>query len=138
MMNVYQYIAETNPDASYELCNQYGVYDIQSFNELSSGLMGIVAQDGENGFKKVMELHPDREVVLELFQVVPEAPKTEPTPIVIKDCGCDGSGNMMNANGLTNSINAVNSGLAMNTNTIILISALIVSISIIASMKNKN
>ena len=85
-----------------------------------------------------MELHPDREVVLELFQVVPEAPKAEPTPIVIKDCGCDGSGNMMNANGLTNSINAVNSGLAMNTNTIILISALIVSISIIASMKNKN
>jgi hypothetical protein len=42
MMNVYQYIAETNPDASYELCNQYGVYDIQSFNELSSGLMGTL------------------------------------------------------------------------------------------------
>lgn len=138
MMNVYQYIAESNPDASYELCNQYGVYDIQSFNELSSGLMGIVAQDGEDGFKKVMDLHPDKEVVLELFQVVSEPPKPEPAPVVVKDCGCDGSSNMMNANGLTNTINAVNSGLAMNTNTIILISALIVSISIIASMKNKN
>jgi len=76
-MNVYQYIAYSNPDAANELCNKHGYYQIQSYEELADCLQSIVARKGESAFKEVMELHPEKEVVLELFEKKVEA-KPEP------------------------------------------------------------
>jgi hypothetical protein len=66
-MNVYQYIAYSNTDAANALCNKHGYYQIQSYDELADCLQSIVARKGESAFKEVMELHPEKEVVVELF-----------------------------------------------------------------------
>ena len=66
-MNVYHYIAENNPDAAFEVCKKYGYFQINSIDELANCLQNIVAQDGEGSFKEVMDLHPDKDVLIELF-----------------------------------------------------------------------
>lgn len=132
-MTVYQYIANVNPDAANEVCKKYGYYQIENVEELAWCLRQIVADNGEESLKKIMELHPEKEVILELFEVKPEPKKEEvsSTPIIMnadgnnKDCGC----NMRNADG------AATTGVASQTNMIILVAAMIVSISIISMKK---
>jgi len=126
-MNVYQYIAYSNPDAANALCNKHGYYQIQSYDELADCLQSIVARKGESAFKEIMELHPEKEVVVELF-MKPE-PLTPPIQIMEqkreRDCSC-----MLNADG-----SQQNQGMASQTNFMILVAAMIVSISIIAMKK---
>lgn len=123
-MNVYLYIAQTSPDAANSICKKYGYTQVQSISELAYCMKRIVAEKGEDGLKEILELHPEKDVILELFQK-----KTEIEPVVVqerkRDCSC-----WMNADGQTNS----NQNVAGQTNMIILAAALIVSISII-SMK---
>jgi hypothetical protein len=126
-MNVYQYIAYSNPDAANALCNKHGYYQIQSYDELADCLQSVVARKGESAFKEIMELHPEKEVVVELF-MKPEPP-TPPIQIMEqkreRDCSC-----MLNADG-----SQQNQGMASQTNLMILVAAMIVSISIIAMKK---
>lgn len=127
-MNVYQYIAYSSPDAANELCNKYGYFQINSFEELADCLQSIVARKGESAFKDIMELHPDKDVVLELFEKKIEAKPEPPVQIMEhkreRDCSC-----MMNADG------SQNQGIASQTNLMILVAAMIVSISIISMKK---
>ena len=131
-MTVYEYISNVNPDAANQVCRKYGYYQIENSDELAWCLRQIVADNGEEGLKKVMELHPEKDVLLELFEVKPEPKKEEQTsnPTIMNadgnnNCGC----NMKNADGSTSS------GLASQTNMIILVAAMIVSISIISMKK---
>jgi hypothetical protein len=125
-MNLYNYIANSNPDAANRICEKYGYYQVSSTDELAYVLNNIVATEGEEPFKEIMEIHPDKEVILEFFEK-----KNEEKPIEMdkkqKDCSC-----MMNADGQTNQINQ---GFANQTNIIILVAAMIVSISIISMKK---
>ena len=138
-LTVYQYIAENNPDAAYVVCKQYGYYDIKDISQLAQCLELIVGQDGEEGLAKVMETHPDKETLLELFkkkqddivevvipttQEQPAPPKSEPIiqAAPIQD-------NMRNADG--------NSMLVNTTNLYILIGATVVAFAIIVS-RNKS
>ena len=136
-MNVYHYIAENNPDAANEVCKKYGFYQINSIDELADCLQHIVAQDGEESFKDVMELHPDKDVILELFDKKKEETlihQPQPQPIVL---GADGSSNCScvksSADGTTTPTSTVS-----NTNLMILAGALIISISIISLIKSKS
>jgi hypothetical protein len=70
-MSVYQYIAQSNPDAANQLCNKYGYFEIKDLDELAYLLELIVAQGKEQQLKDVMELHPEKEVLVELFQLQP-------------------------------------------------------------------
>jgi hypothetical protein len=134
-MNVYDYIANVNPDAANSVCKKYGYYQIENLEELAWCLRQIVADNGEESLKKIMELHPEKGVILELFEVKPEPKKEEVSskPIIMnadgnnKDCGC---GCMKNADGAASS-----TGIASQTNMIILVAAMIVSISIISMKK---
>jgi hypothetical protein len=125
-MNLYNYIANSNPDAANRICEKYGYYQVSNTDELAYVLNNIVATEGEEPFKEIMEIHPDKEVILEFFEK-----KNEEKPIEMdkkqKDCSC-----MMNADGQTNQINQ---GFANQTNIIILVAAMIVSISIISMKK---
>jgi hypothetical protein len=132
-MNVYEYIASVNPDAANSVCRKYGYYQIENIDELAWCLRQIVADNNEEGLKKVMELHPEKEVILELFEVKPEPKKEEVSskPNIMNadgnnNCGC----NMKNADGA-----AASTGVASQTNMIILVAAMIVSISIISMKK---
>jgi hypothetical protein len=127
-MNVYYYIADSKPDAANKVCNKYGYYQIQSIDEIAYCLQEIVANQGESALKEIMDLHPDKDVVLELFEKKSEI--IVPTPIMEqerkRDCSC-----MLNADGATQS----NQGIASQTNIMILVAAMIVSISIISMKK---
>ena len=129
-MNVYQNIANTNPDAANDVCRKYGYYQIRSIDELAYSLQCIVADEGESSFKEIMQLHPDKDVILELFETKCE----ENIPIMMeqkRDCSC-----MMNAEGASSTSNIMaKSGIASQTNMIILVAAMIVSISIISMKK---
>jgi len=120
-MSVYQYIAEHNPMKANDFCLQNGLDEANSPEELSNNLVAIVAQNGELAFKKIMELHHDKDVIIELFQ-----PKTEiegikeitKPPMMI-------SPSYMNATGNT-------VATSKDTNTMILIAALIISVAVIS------
>jgi len=132
-MNIYRYIAENNPDASYNLCMQNGDFLIESMDELELALQSIVAM-GEEKAIKVLDLHPDKDVITEIFaksitpaeanKVVPQVVLTEP-----KQCSC----NKLNATGDTPT--QQNHSIVTQTNTYILLGALIVSMAIISIKK---
>lgn len=126
-MSVYKYIVESNPDASYEVCKKYGFFRIADLDEMANSLQEIVAQGGEDSFKDVMDLHPDKDVILELFQKKSDlnAPHTK------QDCGCRNS-SFQNRRRLAN---AAGPNVANQTGTYIMIGALLVSLAIISSIK---
>ena len=131
-MNVYHYIAENNPDAANEVCKNYGYFQINSIDELANCLQGIVAQDGEKGLKDVMSLHPDKEVLIELFDKKKD--DTTPTPVVIQQpvvANADGCSCSKSADGSTPST------LVNQTNMYILFGAVIVSIAILSYNKSR-
>lgn len=123
-MRVYTYIVECNPHEAYEVCKKYGFFNIESKEQMADCLEIIVAQEGEGAFKDVMELHPDKEVLVELF-----TKKEEPAPVKVEEPKQVSADGMMNANGVAPS-NLVN-----QTNTYILVAALIISVAIISMKK---
>jgi hypothetical protein len=133
-MNIYRYIAENNPDASYNLCMQNGDFLIESMDELELALQSIVAM-GEEQAIKVLDLHPDKDVITEIFakSITPaEANKVVPQVVVVepkKECSC----NKLNATGDTPT--QQNHSIVTQTNTYILLGALIVSMAIISIKK---
>lgn len=66
MFHFIQYIAENNPDAAANLCYDYGMQP-QDVNDLAHGLTYIIDQEGAIGLRSVLELHPDKNVILENF-----------------------------------------------------------------------
>ena len=135
MSGVYRYIAESNPDASYQLCQSKGMYEIYNMDDLQTALELLVAQ-GEEEAIKVFSLHPDKDVIVEVFGKKAEPVEIKKQEVVLEEkptsCSCK------NATGdedkkpeppqQTHSI--VN-----QTNTFILLGALIVSMAIISIKK---
>jgi hypothetical protein len=126
-MNVYHYIAENNPDAAFEVCKKYGYFQINSIDELANCLQNIVAQDGEGSFKEVMDLHPDKDVLIELF----DKKKDDSTPVVATPVANADGCSCKSADGTTPS------PLINQTHLYILFGAAFVSIAIIAITKSK-
>ena len=112
-MTLYTYIAEANTDGAYALCEKEGFYDVMNQEELADTLQSIAAS-GENGFMKVLELHPDRNVILEVFSKITPQPATPKYANVVGDN---------------------TSKFAKQTNTFILIGAVLISLAIISTIK---
>ena len=108
-MSVYYYIAQINPDESFSVCRANGFTDIYTTEELADTLQ-VIAASGESGLKQVLEIHPDKEVILELFEIKPKQMQT-----------------FMRADGKPTS------KLVSQTNAFILVGAIIVSLAIISS-----
>lgn len=146
-MNVYLYIAESNPDAAYQICQKYGYFDLRSINDLSDCLRLIVAQNGEVAFNEIMQLHPDRQViideVIDKSKEKPEPPIEEiETPKLVKslDGGTSVDAEVKSSESCSCNKNATGdkpSNLVNNTNLYILIGSLIVAMAIVVSIKNK-
>lgn len=113
-MNVYRYIAENNPNGANDICVKNGLTEADSTETISYYLESIVAQNGEDSLKEIMNLHPDKEVLLECFQI----PKIEEKIVEVQ------VPKVMNADG--------QSSLANNTNIYIMMGAIIVSLAIIS------
>ena len=64
-MSVYQYVADNDPKGAEMIINSFG-YEVTDRRNLGQSLSELVAQVGEPALKKVMEYHPDRDIILEL------------------------------------------------------------------------
>lgn len=122
-MRVYTYIVECSPNEAYEVCKKYGFFNIESKEEMADCLEMIVAKGGESAFNDVMSLHPDKEVLIELY-----TPKKEEAPAPVKVEEPKQVSAVVSADGSV-------SGLANQTNTYILVAALIISFAIISMKK---
>lgn len=114
-MDVYKYVAENNPMVAQGIIESFGY---EHANTPDMGLSQLVARVGEPALKKVMENHPDKEIILELFSVE-------------KDCNCKnnrGYDGFLNANGgeVVKEKESTNSIIAQQTNAMILVSALFI------------
>lgn len=73
-MNLYERVAKANPSGAKAVIKSYG-YEIRT-NNLPHALKQLVAAEGEPALRSIVDIHPDKEVILECY-----APKKE-------DCGC--------------------------------------------------
>lgn len=79
-MSDYNDIATRNPQGAVAVISSFG-YEITDRSNLGQSLNELIAQEGEPALRKVMEIHPDKDVILELFSNQISAPEK-------KECGC--------------------------------------------------
>jgi hypothetical protein len=139
-MNVFKYVAESNPNGAVQIINSFG-YDVRSSSDLGKSLSELVAEVGEPALKKVMDNHPDKDVILELYAIENTKEKEE------KSCGCDGCKNNQKVAEHLQYLNATGNGafadaksnnsttnthlLANQTNVILVVSALFIATALI-------
>ena len=140
-MNVYEYVAESNPQVAERILNSFN-YD--AIDAPDMGLSQLVDLVGKPALKKVMENHPDKDIILEIFSKGNDK-KEE------KICGCDNCKNISRNNEHLQYLNATGVGafadeklsasttnthlLANQTNVILVVSALFIATALI--LKNK-
>lgn len=144
-MNVYEYVAESNPQGAEQIMNSFN-YD--AIDSPDMGLSQLVDKVGESALIKVMENHPDKDIILEIFSKKDDSSKGT--------CGCDSCRNKnrhdnehlnyLNATGgsavapapapANDSNSMANTHLLANqTNVILVVSALFIATALI--LKNK-
>jgi hypothetical protein len=131
-MNFYEYIAKTNPSGAKKVINEFG-YRVVDGRRMGENLRMLVAQEGEPALRAIAELHPDKELLLDVF-----APKDG-------DCGCKkksesfmGADGVMSSAVLSNNQQQVQSDstkLAMQTNAMLIAATIIIAAAIIVSKK---
>lgn len=101
-MTVYDYIAQRNPNGARNVLSQFGYslkYPKQAQNAkyMGNNLLQLVQREGEPALRAIMDIHPDKGVIMETFQAEES-----------KDCGChknNGNSNQyMNFDGMKDSI----------------------------------
>jgi hypothetical protein len=141
-MNVYEYVAESNPQSAERIMNSFN-YDAISCPDM--GLSQLVDKVGEPALQKVMENHPDKDIILEMFSKKDGSNG--------ESCSCDSCKNKNRKdNEYLTYLNATGSGavapapvtpandsnthlLANQTNVILVVSALFIATALI--LKNK-
>lgn len=128
-MSVYQYVADNDPKGAEMIINSFG-YEVTDRRNLGQSLSELVSQVGEPALKKVMEYHPDRDIILELN---PSEKKSE--------CGCgkcnraNQNDQYMNASGNETPKENKPDTLAHQTNVILVVATLFIVTALI--YKNK-
>jgi hypothetical protein len=124
-MSVYQYVADNDPKGAELIINSFG-YEVTDRRNLGQSLSELVSQVGEPALRKVMEYHPDREIILELNV---DDKKSE--------CGCGGckksrtQEHYMNASGTEPIKEAKTDTLAHQTNVILVVATLFIVTALI-------
>ena len=132
-MNFYEYIAKTNPSGAKKVINEFG-YRVVDGRRMGENLRMLVAQEGEPALRAIAEMHPDKELLLEVF-----APKDG-------DCGCKKKGeSFLGADGVLSSAVLNNNQqqqaqsdstkLAMQTNAMLIAATIIIAAAIIVNKK---
>jgi len=115
-MTIYDYIARNNPVGAKRTIESFG-YKVVNPKSMGDNLRMLVAQEGEPALKSVVDLHPDKDLILEVYG---EENKTQENFI-----GADGilQSAVLNNNQQQNDSNAK---LAQQTNTLIVALSLLV------------
>lgn len=119
-MDVYKYVAENNPMVAQGIIESFGY---EHANTPDMGLSQLVAKVGEPALKKIMDNHPDKEIILEMF--------SSETKNSGCGCGCGGKRHegFLNASGAEvpkEKDNSSSNMIAQQTNAMILVSALFI------------
>jgi hypothetical protein len=129
-MSVYQYVADNDPKGAEMIINSFG-YEVTDKSNLGKSLAELVSQVGEPALIKVMEYHPDKDIILELNS---DNKKSE--------CGCSSCKkanqhheHYMNASGSEVPKETKSDTLAHQTNVILVVATLFIVTALI--YKNK-
>lgn len=140
-MNIYTYLAESNPNMAKAICHKYGyqVTNVRTSRDLGVCLEKLVSEEGEEPFKDIVRNHPDKEVILEVcaenyVKKVPSEPFMNATG---NHNGCDcpncrRHNEFVNYSGSEESQNKSNFSTAQ-ANVFIMASALILAVAIVAT-----
>jgi hypothetical protein len=133
-MDVFNYIAESDPRSCMMIIDSFG-YDINTDKKLGQSLSELVNAVGEPALKKILDVHPDKEIILELF--------SNPEHNEEKSCGCksctsrknNNHDHYMNVTGPESVASPKESQssttLAHQTNVILVVSALFIATALI-------
>lgn len=66
-VNIYAYIAASNPYFAKSLAHKYG-YEFDKQQSLSSVLQQLVSYEGESVLIEMLDNHPDKELFMEYFE----------------------------------------------------------------------
>lgn len=132
-MDVYSYIAGNDPNGAVRVIGSMG-YEVTSNSDLARSLKELVNAVGEPAVKKIMDIHPDKEIILELYG----------SPRQAMGCGCSGCAknagqhaHYFNATGPEDtkpkeaSATISSNTLAHQTNVILVVSALFIATALI-------
>lgn len=98
-MTVYEHIAINNHNKAAGLVTSLGLRPFRDPQMMAEQLKGIVRESGGDGLRKVMSIHPDKEIILEMFGTKKNADGEDGFANAC-GCGCGGScGGGMNASG---------------------------------------
>jgi hypothetical protein len=133
-MSVYQYVADSDPRGTKQLIESFG-YELTDQRNLGKSLSELVSSVGEPALKKVMDLHPDKAIILEY--------NISTTPVA-SSCGCSSckakssNDKYMNADGnnIPDTNSATNTHLIANQTNVILVVATIFIVGALI-LKNK-
>jgi len=133
-MNIYEYIARSNPQGARMVIQQFG-YRITDNRKMGDNLRMLVAQEGEPALREIAKLHPDRDLILEVFN----EPKEE------KPCSCKDKDNFIGADATLSSAVLANNQqqnqasdstkLAMQTNTLVFLASALIITALIVNKK---
>lgn len=133
-MNLYSYVANSNPTASKIICQKFGyrVANVKSKDDLAECLRSLVAQEGEPALKEILDNHPDKDIILEVFAndstqflgIDGTGSSKQSTCNCEKKCDCKSRENYLNAD-------ASQSRLASQTNVIIVVASLFLAVAIL-------
>lgn len=124
-MDIYTYVAASNPYQAKSLLHKYGysATNIKDTNDLGICLKKLVSQEGEGAFSDIVDCHPDKGVILEMY-----APKKEEHKNCSGDCGCRTKDQYKNASGDSE---VKTSSVTQQTSVFILAAALLLAAAII-------
>jgi len=119
---LYQYVAGENPQAAKAVILKYGykVPQLRNARELGSLLQSLVGVEGEEAFRDIMEIHPDKDLIMEMFTPEEKHNMVGADGKGSSGCGCNScKGNFSNATGPDPLLLQQNTAqiAAMNNNT---------------------
>jgi hypothetical protein len=137
-MSDYNDIAQRNPRGAVSVISSFG-YEIQDRRNLGRSLNELVANEGEPALKAVMNIHPDKDIILELFG------NKNPDQNTSSNCNCGSCSNRHNGGRQDQYMNATgneptatiekndtySTTLAHQTNAILLIASLFIATALI-------
>lgn len=93
-VTAYHYLAERSPETAKDIIEHFG-YKVVDKTKMGDNLQLLVAQEGEDALRMVMNNHPDKDIILELFATQDKTPakceKCKERKIIEKFVNANGS-----------------------------------------------
>lgn len=84
-MDIYTYVASSNPYQAKAILHKYGysVRNAKTSADIGTCLKDLVIYEGEDALKDIIDSHPDKGIILEMYQ-----PKQNSSECKGGSCGC--------------------------------------------------